>query len=263
MNNYNVYSKKVKTIFRIISSIAILILIISNTNKILFFGLKDLINQRIEFYTLVLNCLAIVLFSLFIIFPSKLGICSGISLLYGSLILVFEPYNNLGILLFFLAVLILDIRGYNKNNHIFSLIFTSIYIILVLSELRFGVSVFFQSIIEKLAYTFILFLLAFFGKVHITDLLNSKASNKTLDIQKYPALKRRDAEWLGKILNGKKYEAIAIESKMNLGSVKNRLKVIFKELGVGDKQGFLNKYSDYTIFFGEDFQVSKEYTQPQ
>ncbi len=258
MNNYNVYSKKVKIIFRIISSIAILILIISNVNKILSFGPKDLINQKIEFFTAILNCVAIVLFSLFIIFPSKLGICSGISLLYGSLILVFEPYNNLGILLFFLAVLILDIRGYNKNKYVFGIISTSIYIILVLSELRFGFSIFLQCVIEKLAYTFILFLLAFFGKVHITDLLNSRASNKTLDIQNYPVLKRRDAEWLGKILNGEKYEAIAIESKMNIGSVKNRLMIIFKELGVGDKQGFLNKYSDYTISFGEDFRVSKE-----
>lgn len=40
---------------------------------------------------------------------------------------------------------------------------------------------------------------------------------------------------------------------MSLGSVKNRLRVIFDELEVGDKQGFLNKYSDFEICYGAEF----------
>ena len=53
-------------------------------------------------------------------------------------------------------------------------------------------------------------------------------------------------------LIGKKYEAIAIESGVTLGTVKNRIKVIFNELCVGDKQGFLNAYSDYEIHYGDE-----------
>lgn len=77
--------------------------------------------------------------------------------------------------------------------------------------------------------------------------------NRRLDIKEYPDLKKRDAEWLSEIILGNKYEMIAIESKMSLGSVKNRFKIIFDVLETGDKQGFLNKYSEYEICFGEEF----------
>ena len=40
---------------------------------------------------------------------------------------------------------------------------------------------------------------------------------------------------------------------MSIGSVKNRIKVIFDIIGVGDKKGFLNKYSDFQICYGDDF----------
>ncbi|MCR4940607.1 MAG: hypothetical protein K5930_10950, partial [Treponemataceae bacterium] len=76
---------------------------------------------------------------------------------------------------------------------------------------------------------------------------------KKLDIQEFPELKKRDAEWLAKILCGEKYEYLSINYKMSLGSVKNRLKIIYAEIGVGDKLGFLNKYSDYEICYGDNF----------
>ena len=37
-----------------------------------------------------------------------------------------------------------------------------------------------------------------------------------------------------------------------------RFKVIFNEIGVGDKKGFLNKYSDYEICYGDDFSSIKK-----
>lgn len=99
-------------------------------------------------------------------------------------------------------------------------------------------------------YSFFFF---FFFKAYIFDLFETKGSNKKLDIQKYSELKKRDAEWLAQIVNGVKYDTLAIDYNMSLGSVKNRLRVIFDELKVGDKQGFLNKYSDFEICYGEEF----------
>lgn len=49
-----------------------------------------------------------------------------------------------------------------------------------------------------------------------------------------------------------------INYHMSLGAVKNRLKILFDEIGVGDKQGFLNKYSDYEICYGDDFSSIKK-----
>ena len=51
----------------------------------------------------------------------------------------------------------------------------------------------------------------------------------------------------------KKYESLAFNYQMSLGSVKNRLKVIFDEIGAGDRQEFFNKYSDYEICYGDEF----------
>lgn len=76
-------------------------------------------------------------------------------------------------------------------------------------------------------------------------------SSKKLDIKEYSDLKLRDAKWLIEILNNKKYQYIATEYNITLGAVKNRMKIIFKTLGVGDKQGFLNKYENYEIYYGE------------
>ena len=78
-------------------------------------------------------------------------------------------------------------------------------------------------------------------------------TNKKLDKKKYPDLKKRDAEWLAAIIQKTKYEAIAIDSSLSVGTVKNRFRIIFDELCVGDKQGFLNKYSDFEILYGDEF----------
>lgn len=49
-----------------------------------------------------------------------------------------------------------------------------------------------------------------------------------------------------------------MEEKMTEGSVKNRMKIIYETLGVGDKQGFLNKYSEFEIYFEEQISNSNE-----
>lgn len=134
---------------------------------------------------------------------------------------------------------------------------TTIFSCSIISETRFGKEVFFNSFIDKIAYSFVMFLCLFFFQIYIFDLFEANNSDNKLDIQKFPELKKRDAEWLVEILNGEKYEALAINYHMSLGSVKNRLKVIFDEIGVGDKQGFLNKYSDYEICYGDNFSSIK------
>lgn len=194
MAKTNVYSHTIQTGIRIISLVAIIILVISNTLRIETYDIKQLISMHYEFFSFIINCITTILFFIIIMYPTKLGLLSIIPFLYGSLILIFEPQNNMGILMFGLSIITLYARG-------------------------------------------------FFNK---------------LDIQKIAELNKRDAEWLADIINGEKYESLAIKYHMSLGSVKNRLKVIFDEIGVGDKQGFLNKYSDYEICYGDDFSSKKK-----
>lgn len=259
MKKINLYESNIQVIIRIISLIAIIILVISNTNKVINLGFNQLMTLKYEFITFILNCLSIILFFCLIIYPTKLEMISFVAFIYGSQILVFEPQNNMGILMFGLSVITLHARGiFNRHKKIRGIISLVIYFILILSELRFEKDIFFSYILEKIAYSFVLFLCLFFLQVYIFDVFETNSLNCILDLQKYPELKKRDAEWLVEILNGTKYEALAINYHMSLGSVKNRLKIIFGEIGIGDKQGFLNKYSDYEICYGDDFSSIKK-----
>lgn len=254
MEKTNVYSYSIQTFIRIISSIAIIILVISNTRRIDAYDIKQLKTMHLEFFSFIINCITIILFFFIIIYPTKLELLSIIPFLYGVIILILEPKNNIGILMFGLSIITLYARGlFIKHKRTKNIIVLIIFLCLVLSEIRFGKEIFLNCLIEKTAYSFILFLCIFFFKVYTFDLFEIKNSSNKLDIQKFPELKKRDAEWLVEIQNGVKYDILAINYNMSLGSVKNRLKIIFDEIGAGDKQGFLNKYSDYEICYGEEY----------
>lgn len=252
------YSQEIQIIIKIISLIAMIILVISNTRRIESYGVRQLLINSYEFVTFVINFISILLFFLLILYPMKIEIFSVGSFLYGIQILLFEPQNNIGILMYGLSIITLYARGmFNKHRRIKNVIASILFVAFILSELRFGKELFFRCVLEKMAYIFLLFLCLFFFQVYTLDVFETNDSNNKLDIQKFPELKKRDAEWLVEILNGEKYEALAINYHMSLGSVKNRLKIIFDEIGVGDKQGFLNKYSDYEISYGDNFSSIK------
>lgn len=257
-NENNLYSPKIRLFIRIISFIAIMILVSSNLKRVNGFGLKSLYNYPLELFSFIINCISIILFIFVIVFPAKLAILSLISFIYGVLILLFEPQNNLGILMYGLSIITLYARGtLNKHKKIKEIFFFIIYFALIFSELRFGIKTFMTCFLEKIAYSFVFMMSLLFLHIYSFDLFETATSNNTLDIQKFPKLRKRDAVWLAEILNGKKYEFLAVEYQMSLGSVKNRFKIIFDEIGCGDKQGFFNKYSDYKICYGEEFSFDK------
>ena len=133
MKKTNLYSKKLQTIIRLISLLAMIILIISTTRRILLFGLEQLLKSSI-LYSLIINCISIVLFFLVIIFPSKLSILSIVSFLYGAVILIFIPDNNLGVLMYGLSIMTLYARGIlNKHKKIKETIILVVFFALVFS----------------------------------------------------------------------------------------------------------------------------------
>lgn len=259
MKKVNIYSNEIQLVIRIISLLAIIILVISNIRKVEFLGLEEFLKFSLNSFAFVVNCISIFLFFLLAIFPARVEILSLISSLYGISIILFEPQNNLSILMCGLSLMSLYARGmFNKHKRIKEAGVFIFLLILILSELRFGKEIFINCFFEKLAYSFVFLLCLFFTQAYIFDVFETNTLNRKLDIQEFPELKKRDAEWLIEIINGQKYEAIAIDYHMSLGSVKNRFKIIFNELGVGDKKGFLNKYSDYEICYGDAYSSVKK-----
>lgn len=100
MKKANLYSNKTQILIRIISLLATIILVMSNTQRFLNFELQNLLTEKFDFFTFVINSISIILFLIVILFPAKMGLFSILSFIYGTIILVFEPENNLGILMF-------------------------------------------------------------------------------------------------------------------------------------------------------------------
>lgn len=247
------YSQQTLLVFRLFAIIAIIISFSSNLIRLNTIDFNSLLKNQYELFTFIINIIAIFLFLIVAIFPTKIGICSIIAFLYSIIIFLFEPHSNMSIVMYFIAAASFCARRKLKEKRkLRNIIIGIIYLLLILSEIRFKDENIAFIFLEKAAFTFGLLVFTFFARAYITNMFEDETSDHILDIKEYQKLNKRDAIWLSDILKKKKYEAIAIESNVTLGTVKNRFKVIFNELCVGDKQGFLNAYSDYEIHYGDE-----------
>lgn len=243
------YTKKTLLLFRLFALIAIVILITSFIYSIIYKNLFSSYSNTIFYFT---NIISIFLLFFVLIYPQKIEVCSVITFIYSLQIFIFEPNNTMGLFMYILTVAMLYARGFynihKKQKNIFTII---IFILLNLSQIRFGSKIFLNSLIQTVGFSFIYLLSIYFIKAAIRNDYNTNSSSNILNLKHYNKLTIRDALWLIQIQNKVKYDAIAIKSKVSPGTVKNRLKFIFSVLEVGDKQGFINEYSTFEICYGE------------
>ena len=243
------YSKFNLLCFRLFALIAIVILIATFIYSIIYKNLFSSYSNTIFYFT---NIISIFLLFSVLIYPQKIGFCSVITFIYSLQIFIFEPNNTMGLFMYILTVAMLYARGFynihKKQKNIFTII---IFILLNLSQMRFGSKIFLKSLIQTVGFSFIYVLSIYFIKAAIRNDYNINSSSRILNLKHYDKLTIRDALWLIQIQNKVKYDAIAIKSKVSPGTVKNRLKFIFSVLEVGDKQGFINEYSTFEICYGE------------
>ncbi len=243
------YTKKTLLLFRLFALIAIVILITSFIYSIIYKNLFSSYSNTIFYFT---NIISIFLLFFVLIYPQKIEVCSVITFIYSLQIFIFEPNNTMGLFMYILTVAMLYARGFynihKKQKNIFTII---IFILLNLSQMRFGSKIFLNSLIQTVGFSFIYLLSIYFIKAAIRNDYNTNSSSNILNLKHYDKLTIRDALWLIQIQNKVKYDAIAINSKVSPGTVKNRLKFIFSVLEVGDKQGFINEYGTFEICYGE------------
>lgn len=82
MKKANLYSNKTQILIRIISLLATIILVMSNTQRFLNFELQNLLTEKFDFFTFVINSISIILFLIVILFPAKMGLFSILSFIY-------------------------------------------------------------------------------------------------------------------------------------------------------------------------------------
>lgn len=245
------YSKKTLLLFKLFSVMGVVILLISFIRDF-FLGTLFSTTEHFLIAFTFLKISTIILLSIVAFYPYKMGICSIVAFIYAVLILVFEPTNTMGFFMYALGITSLYARGYyNSQRKTKNLITLFTFIALNLTQIHYGLEIFISSMIETVGFAFIYFLSIYFMSAAIKNDYNINSSSRILNLKHYDKLNIRDALWLIQIQNKVKYDAIAINSKVSPGTVKNRLKFIFSVLEVGDKQGFLNEYSTFEICYGE------------
>lgn len=253
MKKKYLYSKSSLNLIRISAIVSIILIIVSNIIRISKFLSGIYENSVYLFYTSIIINFLVLIFSFILLFlPTKLLFISISSLLYSGLIFVFDIKNPLGIFLFILSVVVSMCRGFFIHHKKIKIIITIlIFIAFLLSELSFGYKLFFEFLLKKIVLSFVLFLIILFLHIYSKNVETKEKSNKQLNLFEFEKLDSRDARWLTLIQKGEKYDNIAKEYNLSSGSVKNRLNIIYKTLKVGDRKGFLNKFSDYEIIYSK------------
>ena len=148
------YSKKTLLLFRIFSLIAIIILSVS-------FFINCFLKNSFSHPTVLESIynfdaiLGIILLSIVVISPQKIGICSLISFYYATFIIFFEPNNTMGLFMYILGIAMLYARGfYNKYRKQKNIITILIFIALNLTQIRFGSEIFFRIFNSNLSFLF-------------------------------------------------------------------------------------------------------------
>ena len=252
------YSKGVRLIFRIIALGMAVAMLVANIWIFVTKGFPNMEDFKIN-VSVIVNTVFIFGFVAAFFFPSKLEIFSLLAFLYSANVFILEPKSLIGVPMYFLGAATLYVRGFFKKSPKIKVSVTiAVYLLLILSEVRFGWEVFVDLFLEKMGYTFVLGAITFFLQIRSFDLIELEKNEKKLDLGKYPELNARDAEWLRMIQKNEKYTSIAVDYKMAIGSVKNRIKFIFDTIGVGDKQCFLEDYGDCEIVYAESASKDKK-----
>ncbi len=243
-------NKKIDLFVRCLACGGILVLMYrSLTDAFLFLGSADVPKGEFPLYVyFVLNCICSIAFGVLIWKPHKLEVLASIAFLYAAVVFLDRRENPIGVCLYIAGIVSLYARGLmNRSKMLRYGIAVSVLVLLQLSRLRFGVEPFVDSVKETVSYLLVFVMIFVLLWNNANRATRRVASNNVLDLSKYPDLKQRDKEWVLLALQETKYDAIARQYGVTIGTVKNRMCVIFKILGVQDRISLLAEYGGYQV----------------
>lgn len=254
MKNF-IYSKKIKVSIKIVSVIAILILALVN-----FLRLVNLLLGKVKtdfyFWSVVIsNFLVMSLFVFVFIYPHKFSLIALACLFYAVSIIPYEQFNPMGVLMFDLAMVILNIRGFFRAHaKIKVALFILLLIALHLPILRFGPISLMTAFIESIGFSFVFFMGIFFAYGYAS---RNAPEEKILNIAKYEGLKESDADMLRRVLDNQQYKVIAIDLQKSEGTIRNRLNKVYDILGVADRVGFITTFTGYELIYKPEIEITE------
>ncbi len=253
----NLYSTEVLKMFRVFATVGIiaeLFYLYTQFSKMNYNFNLSAIHSIDAFFTsreglLISNFFCLIVFITLLFVPQCIEFVAIIAF-YFSFIYMLNPSlekKPLGNALYVLGVSSLVIRGlYRKHTRIKVITTLVIFCGLILSNLRFGLESFIDAFLDSLGYILAYGIsMVFF--IHFLRSMQMSKIMKVWDLSQYSDLTERDKHWLTDILNDKKYEDIAKESGITIGTLKNRMHQIFIIIGVPDKVSLLATYGGYEV----------------
>lgn len=238
------YSKQFLLFIRVVSVFFIGILLYLTSHA--FYDVFSLHNYSC-FFGLFFGPVSLVILVFVMFNPEKLA-------LFVPSLLFFSISNSIGnsnpafpIIFMELAALLLWIRGFFKTHKTLKILaLVLVYIIPLLFGLRSGWKFFAAQLFDIVQIILITFCIFFILYEYMRA---QTATDKVLNLADYAETTKRDAEWLTLVQQGVKYEAIAIDFELTLGTVQNRLNKLYHLLETGDRIGFLSIYANAKIVY--------------
>ena len=253
------YTKPAKYLIRffcvngIIVELLCILRLFMRTNLTL--DINEIINLKTflesDLNTAIVDFTSLAFFIILLFVPQHISIFALISFLYSFKLIVVDTLaaNPIGQLLYFIGISCLLFLGYFKNHRILKIAASIIFnIVLISTNARFGASVCINSYIVSFGYSLAILVIVFFT-TNFLRAIHIKKTAKVWDLSKYPELTNRDKEWLKQILDEKKYEEIASESGVTVGTLKNRMHQVYNVVGIEDRISLIATYGGYEVIF--------------
>jgi len=199
----------------------------------------------------IIDIVSLIAFIVLIFLPEQIVFFSMIAFLYSFKIIVVDTLavNPIGQPLYLLGVSCLIYSGWYKRFRLAKILGSVIFnLILIGTSARYGALVCVNSYIASFGYSLILLVTLFFT-TNFMRFVHIQKTARIWDLSQYPDLTQRDKEWLRDILDEKRYEEIANDSGITVGTLKNRMHQIFNIVGIDDRISLLATYGGYEVKF--------------
>lgn len=233
-------------LIRLVAIISAVIILGLNIMLLLREYRYDKIFSRLIFgYRFISTIMTEIFLIVLIIFPYKFEAIAVFAFFYTGVLLYADPLNPLSVLIYFLGIVSLYIRGLLKKKRILkSILISSGVIVILFSNIRYGWFFFLEDFENKIICCIVCVLIFIFIVLEKNKLKQNKC---LLDLSLFPELTQRDKEWIEMALSQEKYDTIARQYNLSPNYVKNRMRVIFKVLGVPDRLALIAKYSGCSV----------------
>lgn len=233
-------------LIRLVAIISAVIILGLNVMLLLREYRYDKIFSRLIFgYRFISTIMTEIFLIVLIIFPYKFEAIAVFAFFYTGVLLYADPLNPLSVLIYFLGIVSLYIRGLLKKKRILkSILISSGVIVILFSNIRYGWFFFLEDFENKIICCIVCVLIFIFIVLEKNKLKQNKC---LLDLSLFPELTQRDKEWIEMALSQEKYDTIARQYNLSPNYVKNRMRVIFKILEVPDRLALIAKYSGCSV----------------